>query len=93
MNRRDLALAVMGSQKEGLSQAACGRVVDLVVDRITGALAAGDQVRLNGFGTFQVKGRKGRTGVNPQTGAAVEIPPSKAVKFKPATALKEELNK
>ena len=93
MNRRDLALAVMESQKEGLTQTACGRVVDLVVDKITGALAAGDQVRLNGFGTFRVKGRKGRTGVNPQTGASIEIPPSKAVNFKPATALKEELNK
>ena len=63
------------------------------MDKITGALAAGDQVRLNGFGTFRVKGRKARTGVNPKTGAAIEIPASKAVKFKPATALKEELNK
>lgn len=92
MNRRDLILAVANEQTEGLSQAATGRVVELVLDKITGALAAGHRVRLNGLGTFRVKGRKGRRGVHPQTGQEIEIPPSKGVKFACSKTLKDRLN-
>ena len=45
-----------------------------------------------GFGTFEVKERAARTGKNPQTGAVVEIPASKAPAFKAGKALKDAVN-
>jgi len=45
-----------------------------------------------GFGTFQVRKRKARTGVNPQTGEAIEIPAKKVPKFVAGKNLKENMN-
>ncbi|MDD6148431.1 MAG: HU family DNA-binding protein, partial [Lachnospiraceae bacterium] len=46
-----------------------------------------------GFGTFEVSERAARTGRNPQTGAEMKIPASKAPKFKAGKALKDIVNK
>jgi DNA-binding protein HU-beta len=46
---------------------------------------------LVGFGSFEVKERAARTGTNPATGAAIEIPASKAPVFKAGKALKESI--
>ena len=56
------------------------------------ALAEGDKVALVGFGTFAVKERAARTGLNPQTKAKIEIPASKAPSFKAGKALKDAVN-
>lgn len=63
--------------------------VKAVVDSITESLVKGDQVRINGLGTFKVKDRAARTGRNPQTGEALEIAASKAVGFTVAKGLKD----
>ena len=55
-------------------------------------LKAGDSIQLIGFGTFEVAERAERTGRNPQTGAEMVIPASKAPKFKAGKALKDALN-
>jgi DNA-binding protein HU-beta len=46
---------------------------------------------VSGFGTFAVSERKARTGRNPKTGEAIEIPASKSAKFKAGKSLKDEL--
>ena len=51
-----------------------------------------DVVAEVGFGTFEVSERAARTGRNPQTGAEMEIPASKAPKFKAGKALKDMVN-
>jgi len=55
---------------------------------ITDALARGEKVALVGFGTFQVVTRKARTGRNPQTGEALQIPAKKVPKFTPGKDLR-----
>ena len=53
----------------------------------------GDKVQLVGFGTFEVAERAARTGKNPQTKEEIQIPASKAPKFKAGRALKDTVNK
>ena len=55
------------------------------------ALKNGDAVSIAGFGSFKVVHRKARKGRNPRTGGDMQIPASKAVKFTPGKALKENL--
>ena len=56
------------------------------------AWKANDKVSLVGFGTFEVRERAARTGVNPQTKKPVKIKASKAPAFKAGNALKDALN-
>ena len=65
------------------------KAVDAVFDAITGALKAGDEVRLVGFGTFAVSERAASTGRNPRTGETIEIAASKQPKFKAGKGLKD----
>ena len=51
------------------------------------AQAGGDRIELRGFGVFTVRPRKTGIGRNPRTGAEVNIPPGKAVRFKPGKEL------
>ena len=52
-----------------------------------------DKIQLVGFGTFEVAERAARTGKNPQTKEEIQIPASKAPKFKAGRALKDTVNK
>ena len=65
------------------------RALNCVLDEISGALKRGEDVTITGFGTFLVKDRKARQGVNPQTGAKIQIAAMKTPKFKAGKALKE----
>ena len=64
-------------------------VVDYVFDYIQKNLKKGNKVDLSGFGKFEVKHRKARTGINPATKETIKIPASKVPGFKPAKAFKE----
>ena len=66
--------------------------VSAVLDVIIEALAAGEDVKITGFGSFEVKTREARTGRNPKTGAAVEIPATKYVSFGAGSVLKDKVN-
>lgn len=67
------------------------KVVDAIIGAIRDALASGEKVTLVGFGTFGVRQRKARRGVNPQTGATIQIPAKKVAKFLPGKTLKEKI--
>ncbi len=77
------------AKEAGLSKVDAGAAVDAVVSGITGALAKGDSVSLVGFGTFSVTNRAARTARNPRTGAPIQVPASKAPKFKAGKGLKD----
>ena len=66
--------------------------LEAITDEITKALTKGDKVVLTGFGIFKISARKARVGINPRTGAKVQIPASKAPKFRAGKALKEAVN-
>ena len=72
-----------------LTKVAAATAVDAVLATIAKALKQGDRVQLTGFGTFETRTRKARTGRNPQTGEAIQIAASKAPVFKAGKSLKE----
>jgi DNA-binding protein HU-beta len=65
------------------------KILDQFVKSTQEALKAGDKVSLTGLGHFIPKDRKARIGRNPKTGAAVNVPAKKVVKFKPGKELIE----
>ncbi|MEN8168163.1 MAG: HU family DNA-binding protein [Pseudomonadota bacterium] len=90
MNKAELIEAM--ADAADISKAASARALDGMVDAITGAMKAGDQVSLIGFGTFSVKERAARQGRNPQTGETIEIKASNIPSFKAGKALKDAVN-
>jgi len=86
MNKNEFISAVAG--KAGITQADAGRAVDAVLATVTETLARGEDIRLTGFGSFEVVEQAARTGRNPRTGAEIAIPASKAPKFRAGSALK-----
>ena len=90
MNQSELIEKV--AQATELNQAAAGQAVKAVVNAILDALVAGDAVRVSGLGIFSVAARPAREGRNPQTGEAIQIAASKAVRFRAGKAVKDALN-
>jgi DNA-binding protein HU-beta len=66
-------------------------VVDAVFDAVKASLKKEGRFSYPGFGTFNVKERKSRTGRNPRTGESIEISGSKTVGFKPSPTFKDGL--
>ena len=91
MNKLQLTEAV-AAKATGLTKKQAAEAVNAVLEAITETLAAGEDVKLAGFGGFEVRVREARTGRNPQTGEAVEIPASKYVAFSAGSALKDKVN-
>lgn len=87
MNKSELINAV--AEKAALSKKDSEAAVTAALDAITAALADGDEVRLVGFGTFEVKKREARIGRNPKTKEEIQIPATKVPAFKPGKALKD----
>jgi integration host factor subunit beta len=68
------------------------RIVDIVFDEITAALARGDRVELRDFGSFSVRMHKARTGRNPRTGEIISVEAKANPVFKTGRALRKGLN-
>ena len=90
MNKTELVAAV--AAKAELSKEDAEAAVNAVFDSVKDALAEGDKVSLIGFGTFSVKTRAARTGLNPRTKETIEIPESKVPAFKAGRALKDAVS-
>ncbi len=67
--------------------------VNAMLEAITDALVSGEKVSLVGFGTFEVRDRKEKQVINPQTKKMMIAPASKAPAFKAGQALKSAVNK
>ena len=90
MKKADLVDAL--ASRSGLGKNQIQDVVEGVFDMIADGLTKGEKVDLRGFGTFSVRQSKARTGRNPQTGAAIEIPARKVPGFKAGKDLKVKVN-
>ncbi|MCS7058733.1 DNA-binding protein HU [Meiothermus luteus] len=77
----------------GLKKKDAKAAVDAFLSKVEDALKSGSKVQLTGFGTFEVRSRKARTGVKPGTTQKIKIPASKYPAFKPGKALKEAVKK
>ncbi len=90
MNKTELIAAI--AEKTELSKKDAEKAVKAFTDVVVEELKKGEKIQLVGFGTFEVSERAARTGRNPQTGAEMNIPASKAPKFKAGKAFKDALN-
>ncbi len=63
--------------------------VNKIFDSIQETLVKGDSVDIFGFGKFSITERSARQGINPATKEKIEIPATKAVKFKVSKSLKD----
>ena len=86
------SVAAAIAEKADLTKEQANRVLNAVLEEITGALHRKDSVTLVGFGTFLQRHRGARTGKNPQTGEPVKIKASNTVAFKPGKSLKDSVN-
>ena len=68
------------------------QVVDIFFDEIAQRLAEGGRVELRGFGAFSTREREARTGRNPRTGEAVDVPAKRVTYFKPGKEMRNALN-
>ena len=91
MTQADLVSAI--AEKTELTKKDSEKALAAVVDSITEALKKGDKVALVGFGTFEVRTRAARQGINPQTKKKINIPATKVPAFKAGKALKEVVAK
>jgi DNA-binding protein HU-beta len=90
MTKADLIERVQATRPD-LSKRQVSDVVDAVFENLARAIRKDKRFSVPGFGTFSLKKRAGRVGRNPQTGAEIQIAPTKTVGFKPAPELKRSL--
>jgi len=89
---RSELIQIITDQNPHLYQRDVERIVNIVFDEITNAMANGDRVELRGFGAFSVKRRDARVGRNPRTGAAVDVEEKHVPFFKTGKLLRDRLN-
>jgi DNA-binding protein HU-beta len=90
MNHSDIVEKV--AQATGMPKAEASRALEVAVQTIIDTAKAGEEVRVTGLGIFDVVTREARPGRNPQTGATIDIPASKALRFRAGKAVKDQLN-
>jgi len=90
VTRAELSEAVY--QKAGLSRVEAAELVERVIGEICDSLAAGESVKLSGFGSFFVRSKGERVGRNPKTGVEAPIEPRRVVTFKSSNNLKARMN-
>ncbi len=88
--RSDLLAAV--TEKTGLPRPRALAVIEAVFEELAAAFVAGKEVRLANFGVFAVAERKAGKGRDPRTGAEIDVPASKSVRFRQAKNVKDSLN-
>ena len=91
MKKNDLVEKV--AEGASLTKADAERAINALVSAVSEALVEGDKVALKGLGTFVVRERKARTGINPRTRETIEIAASKVPAFKASSTLKDAVNK
>jgi len=89
LTRMDLSEAVF--REVGLSRNESAQLVESLIQHISDALVAGEQVKISSFGTFSVRDKSARIGRNPKTGEEVPISPRRVLSFRPSHLLKERV--
>ncbi|MFC1894591.1 HU family DNA-binding protein [Candidatus Dependentiae bacterium] len=83
------ALIELMAKDTKLPKTACKGALESFIKQVGSSLKKNKSVVLTGFGTFSVMKRKARTGINPATGAKMNIPAKKVPKFKAGKQLKD----
>lgn len=91
ITRADLAESVY--EQVGLSRNESSDLVEQVLDEISGALIASENVKISSFGSFSIREKGERVGRNPKTGVEVPILPRKVLVFRASHVLKDMIVK
>ncbi|MAK81041.1 integration host factor subunit alpha [Phenylobacterium sp.] len=91
LTRADLCEAV--HDEVGLSRQDCATLVERTLELMIQALEAGEQVKLSGFGVFQVRAKRARMGRNPKTGEPAAIEPRRVIGFRASQVMKARVDK
>lgn len=91
MNKSELITAA--AQSAGITRKDADRAVNAAIEVIASALEKGEKVQLSGFGTFETKDRKERTGRNPHNAEPITIAATRVPSFKASKVLKDRVAK
>ena len=91
VTRADLAEAV--HEAVGLTRQDCAAMVERTLDLVVEALGRGEEVKLSGFGVFQVRAKRARMGRNPKTGEPAAIDPRRVISFRASQVMKARVEK
>jgi integration host factor alpha subunit len=72
----------------GLNKREARELVDVLFEDLRAALVSGEQVKLSGFGNFDLRDKNQRPGRNPKTGEEIPITARRVVTFRPGQKLK-----
>ena len=91
MNKTELVSCIQARLGEDATKKCAETALAAVLGAITDAVKAGEKVQIIGFGSFEMKTRAARIGLNPQTRKEITIPASQTLAFKPSSTFKTEL--
>ena len=89
LTRADLAESL--HLQVGLSRADSSKIVEQILAERCGALSRGENVKISGFGNFQIRVKAPRPGRNPRTGEAIPIGARRVATFHASARLKEQI--
>ena len=91
MTKAELVTAI--AEKSGLTKKDSEKALAAFIDTVPDTLSKGESIQLVGFGTFEVRERAARTGINPRSKEKIEIAATKVPAFKAGRALKDAVSK
>lgn len=89
MTIKKTQLIQMLADKNGVSKKDAASYLEALVETLTSLLRKGEKINITGLGIFKVADRKAREGRNPRTGATIQIPASKKLRFTASKVMKE----
>ncbi len=90
LTRAELIEAV--HEEIGLTRQDCAALLVRTLELMVAALERGEEVKLSGFGVFQVRAKRERVGRNPRTGVAARITSRRVVSFRPSQSMKARID-
>ncbi|WP_438863814.1 integration host factor subunit alpha [Neptunicella sp.] len=78
-------------EKLGINKRDAKELVETFFEEVREALEAGEQVKLSGFGNFDLRQKNERPGRNPKTGEDIPIRARRVVTFRPGQKLKSRV--
>lgn len=91
MSKSEITQAVY-ARVGGFSKAEAADLVDLVFEMMKEMLGRGEKLKMSGFGNFELRDKRSRSGRNPQTGDPIQIRARLVLTFKPSLVLKQTIN-
>ena len=91
LNKADLVDVV--AKEAGTTKKDAETVINIMMETIIKTVSTGDKVTLVGFGTFEARQRKARTGRNPKTNEPIQIPAKRVAGFRVGKEFGEAVNK